>query len=511
MKKVCLYSLIGALVCFFSIGIQAQAYERETYYSAAVGQKKEALKEALRGIIAHADVLEYGNGSDNKTWYGFYRTDRIEGTNEVRDRYSNDHRYFNTSNPYASVGGMNIEHSLANSWWGGTKNQAYKDIHHLMPCESSINSSKGNYGMGKVTSVKTDNGCTKVGKGPGASGNSINMWEPADQWKGDFARVYFYMVTCYSNLTWKSEALNSLTNSDWPTLQPWAYELYLEWDQQDPIDDIERARNEAVYQIQNNRNPFIDIPNLAQYIWGDKTDVAFTFDGSDVPDPPTPVSEDSVTIISQNFKGAGMGNFTSVVDDGSQSPIWAYDSRFGIVGNAYNYDKTGDAWLITPTIDLTGTQGATLTFTHAVGYHQGTDPHTMFDVLVSTNYEQTPEDASWTSIDVTWPVEPSSATSKFTPFISSGIISLDEYAGSTINVAFHYTATSDACWAWELSDCQVKAKLLPVGINQNYMSPVNMEDAVFDLQGHYIGTTIPMKRGIYIVRQGGYTYKRFVK
>lgn len=503
--------LVGALC--LSTTIFAQGVDLNVYYSSAVGQKKADLKAALYEIIKKADVLDYGKDSENKTWYGFYRTDRMSN-DQVRDRYSNDTRYFNPSSPYAAVSGMNIEHSLANSWWGGTKNQAYKDIHHLMPCETKINNAKGNFGMGKVTSTKTNNGCTKVGTGPGAGGESIQMWEPDDKWKGDFARVYFYMVTCYSNLTWKSEGLNSLTNTDWPTLQPWAYELYLQWDKEDPIDDIERTRNEVVYQIQGNRNPFIDIPGLAEYIWGSKMDVAFTLDGSDIPDPPippTPEPGDSITVINQNFKGSGAGDFRTVSRDGTQTPIWAHDSRYGMVANAFNYGKTGDAWLITPSIDLSNMQGATLQFTHAVGFNGDADPRTMLDVLISTDYVQIPDEATWTSVDVEWPSVRLKPTNKYTEFKHSGIVSLDDYAGQVINVAFRYTATSENCWAWELSDCLVKAKILPVGIDQNYMSPVDAEDAVFDINGRYVGTVVPARRGIYIVRQGGYTYKRFVK
>ena len=500
------------LLCVFVAGVavSARSIDLKTYYASAVGKKKTELKAAMHDIIKEADVLEYGSGKD-KTWYGFYQTDRIPVTNEVRDRYSNDQRYFTTGS-YSAVGGMNIEHSLANSWWGGSKNQAYKDIHHLMPCESKINSSKSNYGMGKVTNVTTDNGCTKVGTGPGSGGNNIQMWEPADKWKGDFARVYFYMVTCYSNLTWKSEALKSFTNTEWPTLQPWASELYLQWAKDDPIDDIERERNEAVYQIQGNRNPFIDIPDLAEYIWGTKVDVAFTMDGSVIPDPPTPIPTpgDSILILEQDFKNSQQGDFTTVQADGMQSSLWKYDAKYGMVANAYNYGKSGDDWLISPAIDLTGMQGATIEFSHAVGFHNGVDPSTMFEVLVSTDYLQEPSEATWTRLeDVNWPIE--TGSSKYTKFLSSGNVSLDDYAGEVIYIAFRYTANSNACWAWEIDHARVKGKALPTGIDQNYMSPVDAEDAVFDMNGRYVGTTVPTQRGIYIVRQGGYTYKRFVK
>ena len=396
IRKSPIIVLLGVVLCgTFSV----HAIDLKTYYATAVGKKKAELKTAMHDIIGTATVLDYGSGSSNKTWYGFYQTDRMSN-NEVRDRYSNDHRYFNTSNPYSAVGGMNIEHSLANSWWGGSKNQAYKDIHHLMPCESKINSSKSNYGMGKVTSVTTDNGCTKVGKGPGASGNSINMWEPDDKWKGDFARVYFYMATCYSDLNWQKEALNSLSRNDYPTLLPWAYQLYLQWSQDDPVDEIERARNEAVYAIQGNRNPFIDFPDLAEYIWGSKVDVAFTIDGTIPPEPtPTPEPEDSVTLLQQDFL-TDMGSFTTVNVDGTQTQIWSQNKTYGAVANAYNYGKEGDAWLISPAIDLSEMQGATLEFNHATGYNTTADASTLFEVLISSDYAQRPADAEWEYLSV---------------------------------------------------------------------------------------------------------------
>ena len=83
-----------------------------------------------------------------------------------------------------------------------------------------------------------------------------------------------------------------LESNEWPTLKQWAYELLLEWSSNDPVDDIERERNEAVYQIQGNRNPFVDYPNLAEYIWGDSIEYAFSVDSS-LPDNPDTPEEDT--------------------------------------------------------------------------------------------------------------------------------------------------------------------------------------------------------------------------
>ena len=246
------------------------------YYTGVDGKKKAELKAAFRTIIRRATMLDYGKG-ERRTWSGFYQTDRFNG-NQVRDRYSYGVFYF-PNDHVSAASGMNIEHSFPKSWWGGSENQAYKDLFNLMPCEVSINTAKSNYAMGVVTSVKTNNGCTKVGTGK-AGNKTANLWEPADEWKGDFARSYFYMVTAYSDFVWKGEGLTMLEKNDWPTLQRWAYELFLQWNRQDPVDDIERQRNEAVYGIQGNRNPFVDFPNLPEYIWGDSVDYAFDVNGA---------------------------------------------------------------------------------------------------------------------------------------------------------------------------------------------------------------------------------------
>ncbi|MCF0197233.1 MAG: endonuclease [Bacteroidaceae bacterium] len=265
------------------------------YYNNANGKKKDNLKSAMHGIIAKAKVLDYGSGAGS-TWEGFYSTDRYDD-NKVRDRYSNQTFYFGNKGSAAS--GMNIEHSFPKSWWGGTQNQAYKDLYNLMPSEQKINSSKSNYAMGKVNTVKVDNNCTKVGTGTAGSKNA-NLWEPADKWKGDFARSYFYMVTCYSNFTWEGEGLTMLENNEWPTLQKWAYELFVQWNREDPVDQIERDRNEEVYKIQGNRNPFVDFPNLCEYIWGDSINVAFNAGGGgggEDPEPGSFMAYDAMEIV----------------------------------------------------------------------------------------------------------------------------------------------------------------------------------------------------------------------
>ncbi len=272
--------LLGAVVLLsLMVSLPANAIDRQSlasYASALNGKKKAELKTAIYNIIKNHSVLEYGSGV-GATWYGFYDTDRDKNTYECINRYSPRKFYFDTHNTGAAISGMNIEHSFPKSWWGGTKNSAYKDLYNLYPSETAANTDKSNYPMGVVTNVKHEEvGYDKVGTGTidGVSGR--NCWEPGDQYKGDFSRAYMYMATCYQNLTWQgTEGLQQLQNDDWPTLKQWAYTLYLQWIRTDPVDELEMERNDAVSVIQGNRNLFVDYPYLAEYVWGDSVNVAF--------------------------------------------------------------------------------------------------------------------------------------------------------------------------------------------------------------------------------------------
>lgn len=248
----------------------ARAIDKATYYKKADGQKAAALKTALYGIVGNPNTKSY-----SALWTYYYQTDRMSN-NQVVDRYSNETRYFSGDNGNA-VSGMNKEHGIPQSWWGGGTTGIGSDLHHVMPSDTEANSRKSNYGMGVVTSQSWTNGSIKVGKGTAGNNGTVQLWEPADKWKGDFARIYFYIVTSYEERSLvQKEGANSMHANTYPKLQPWAYELYMKWSKEDPVDDLERQRNETVYSIQGNRNPFIDYEGLEQYIWGDHKDQPFS-------------------------------------------------------------------------------------------------------------------------------------------------------------------------------------------------------------------------------------------
>ena len=185
--KNCARIIFGVLGISF-LGFRLDATVPAGYYYAADGKHGAELKTALYEIISSMHTLGYGSGED-ATWEGFSRTDRKED-GSVWDRYSDEIRYFDGFN---AVGGMHIEHSFPKSWWGAYENNAYRDLHHLFPADGSANSAKNNLPLGEVTGVSGfDNGGSKVGKNGWGVDYTDRCFEPADEYKGDFARAYFY-------------------------------------------------------------------------------------------------------------------------------------------------------------------------------------------------------------------------------------------------------------------------------------------------------------------------------
>ncbi len=244
------------------------------YYNSAYNLSKADLKTALHKIInPHQQVSSYSALPDY-----FKKTDVRPNTSYWWDMYCN--LDVDISIRFGTY--MNREHSLPKSWWGGDENiPAYVDLNHLYPGEAKANQAKSNYPLGVVTGTPSfDNGVSTIGTGVN-SGGAAKVFEPANEYKGDFARTYFYMVTCYQNMNWKTTW--QVANGTYPSLQQWAIELLLKWHREDPVSQKEQLRNEAVYKIQNNRNPFIDYPDLAEHIWGNKMNIAWNPSSSTTP------------------------------------------------------------------------------------------------------------------------------------------------------------------------------------------------------------------------------------
>ena len=282
--------LIAALSSLFVLaptaGMAQGPNDSGTYYAAADGKKGAELKSALAAIIYDRDEGGSLNDAYKALWTHFQTTDkRANGT--VWDMYSNKREMtFGTDQAgnYKQEGDVyNREHSFPNSWFGGKVMPMYTDLNHLYPTDGYVNNKRSNFPFGETRgeSYQSANGFSKLGKctWPGYTGT---VFEPNDEYKGDFARTYFYMVTCYEEklADWYANCPDSratLDGNTYPGLSSWQLEMLMKWADDDPVSEKETARNMAVYDIQKNRNPFIDYPGLERYIWGDLTDVAFSY------------------------------------------------------------------------------------------------------------------------------------------------------------------------------------------------------------------------------------------
>ena len=242
------------------------------YYNPAVGKKNAELKTALHQTIKPHTVLEYYSSSTS------FRSTDWHPDGYFWDMYSSKKR--------TSWSGMNREHNMPKSWWSTSPETtvAYSDLHNLYPSDATANSAKSNYPLGIVGSKPSfSNGVVKVGSSsyPGYPGV---VFEPANEYKGDFARDYMYMVTCYEDYStnWRSTGTTSmLSNNTYPVFKPYAINLLMEWSRNDPVSEKEINRNNAVYKLQGNRNPYVDFPVLSEYVWGKHKDLAWNGDNSD--------------------------------------------------------------------------------------------------------------------------------------------------------------------------------------------------------------------------------------
>jgi len=272
MKQFSLLSL------FFLFLFVTFAQIPANYYTNAEGKQNKDLKAALSAIITNG----YHQRTYKDLWTDFYTTDdRPDG--KVWDMYSNCSFTFGTDQDHGTGGTTecefyNREHSIPNSWFGGENYPMYSDLFHLYPTDKYVNGQRGNEPYGETNSGTTYGNGSKKGKGIAELGYTGIVFEPIDEYKGDFARTYFYMTTRYlsTNLSQTTEGKVVFTyvgsKSD---LTDYALNLFLKWHRNDPVSEKETDRNNTVYGLQKNRNPFIDYPELVEYIWGNHQNEAW--------------------------------------------------------------------------------------------------------------------------------------------------------------------------------------------------------------------------------------------
>jgi len=292
------------LTAFIAVSLSALAQgpnNSGTYYKNANGKKGAELKTALYNIISPHTNIGYDG------LYEAYKQTDKRADGYLRDWYSNATNYtWNDKGGNSSEGaGWNREHTVPQSWFGSGLPKS--DVVQVVPTDCWVNGMRSNYPLAEVGTVEkqSKNGYSKLGSCKTA-GYSGKVFEPNDEIKGDMARIYFYMVTCYENLAtgWGHSVFST---SKYPGFMDWYLTMLMRWSKQDPVDEVERARNNAVWSVQANRNPFVDYPGLEDYVWGDKKTEAFSYDhydGGNTPD---------VTTVSQPVFSPEEGSYTNQV------------------------------------------------------------------------------------------------------------------------------------------------------------------------------------------------------
>ena len=280
--------LLFIMVIVASMGFAQGPNDSKTYYKNADGKKGSALKTALYGIISKKTS---GVGYNYDGLLEDYKITDKRADGYLRDWYSYGNKYEiggpAENKSYKKEGdAYNREHLVPQSWFGSGDPKS--DIVQVVPTDGYVNNRRSNYPLADVKSASyTSNDGCKLGTcaTPGYSGT---VFEPLPDTKGDIARIYFYMATRYENLVsnWNGATASIVfAGNKYPAINKWYLKMLFQWSHDDPIDEVEIARNNAVYRedVQRNRNPFVDYPGLEQYIWGNSTDVEFSYDNYQEP------------------------------------------------------------------------------------------------------------------------------------------------------------------------------------------------------------------------------------
>lgn len=254
-------SLLPFLVCSFFAFSQIPA----GYYNSAENKSGEELKASLHEIIKNHEEFTYSS-SNTDTWDILKETDR-DTTNPENVILFYSGWSVNAEQEYNNGKGWNREHVWAKSHGDfGTTRGAGTDLHHLRPCDISINSARNNKDFDIGGTIYTD------GDGVTACKSDADSWEPRDEVKGDVARMLFYMAVRYEGEGDEpdlelADQVKSFDLNETKQGFHGKFSTLLAWNSADPVDSFEMNRNEVIYRYQKNRNPFIDNPDYANLIW----------------------------------------------------------------------------------------------------------------------------------------------------------------------------------------------------------------------------------------------------
>ncbi len=293
MKRTLLFVFCSIFALALAAKTVTPAASLPAYYEDLQGKSGKSLFDAVH-VVAKVGYSSLGYGG---LWTAYKITD-LRDNGKVWDMYS-DCSWTYGSNQCGTGGNYNDEcdcynreHSIPKSWFGGSESQPGCDIFHIVPTDGYVNNKRSNYAFGEVSSASYTYDGAKLGSAKnitiiggntiaGNAGASVScsgtVFEPRDEYKGDFARGYFGTMIKWANGDYQSFTSgdgSKIFSSNYSTgafgLTKYGVALLMKWHRQDPVSQKEIDRNNGIQQTQGNRNPFIDYPYLAEYIWGEK-------------------------------------------------------------------------------------------------------------------------------------------------------------------------------------------------------------------------------------------------
>jgi endonuclease I len=230
----------------------------DAYYRSAANLSGPNLARQLQRIVkAGPRVFSYGDARDHM----FAAIDDATNQNVVVDVYCGRTAKGVTDRNSAFQRGLNAEHTWPQSL-GAKEEPAKSDLHHLFPADAGTNSTRNNhaYGVpGRVTETLPNYLDDGMNSKIGELADGTIVFEPRDDHKGDVARALFYFYVRYGIGHKAGDGVDVLNfRKEFGTLWRWHFV--------DPPSAKEKARNEAIYRLQRNRNPFIDHPEYVQRI-----------------------------------------------------------------------------------------------------------------------------------------------------------------------------------------------------------------------------------------------------
>jgi endonuclease I len=222
----------------------------------------------------HSLIDDHDHVSYDGLWDAFWHTDR-RSDGKVWDIYSDipggsaPYSYTfddDQCGQYGEEGDCyNREHSFPSSWFEDLSPMK-SDLHQVFPVDGYMNSIRSSHPFGDVgySTYESANGTLRGNSDLCSYGGRV--FEPIDDFKGDVARAQLYMSIRYRG---EDGGWSSSEATDGAVLEDWYLETMIAWHLLDPVSSKEQDRNDEIQDIQHNRNPFVDHPEYACWLWVD--------------------------------------------------------------------------------------------------------------------------------------------------------------------------------------------------------------------------------------------------